>query len=87
MGRMPAKIEHAALIFFVFSGLFMPRPAYAYVDPGTSGLLTQMLYILFYGALGVFFYCLRNIKQFLTKAKRYIFVNFLKGKTKDHDQP
>jgi hypothetical protein len=46
--------------------------AAAYVDPGTTGLLSQILYVLFYGALGVFFYFLRYIKQYLTNAKDFV---------------
>jgi hypothetical protein len=46
--------------------------AEAYVDPGTTGMVSQLLYILFYGFLGVFLYCLRYIKQFLTRGKQYL---------------
>ena len=45
----------------------MPNSAQAYVDPGTTGMLSQLLYILFYGFLGVSLYCLRSIKQYLAK--------------------
>lgn len=46
--------------------------AEAYVDPGTTGMVSQLLYILFYGFLGLFLYCLRYIKQFLTRGKQYV---------------
>jgi hypothetical protein len=85
MSVISRKIELAALMFLVFSGLFMPSAAHAYVDPGTTGLLTQLLYVLFYGALGVFFYCLRYIKQIVANGKQY-FVNVFKGKAEHHDK-
>jgi hypothetical protein len=44
--------------------------AEAYVDPGTTGMLSQLLYILFYGVLAVFLYCLRYIKQALAGGKQ-----------------
>ncbi len=43
-----------------------------YVDPGTTGMLSQILYVLFYGALGVFLYSLRYIKQYLANAKQFL---------------
>jgi len=46
--------------------------AVAYIDPGTTGLLSQILYVLFYGALGVFFYFLRYIRQYMAKAKQFL---------------
>jgi hypothetical protein len=46
--------------------------AMAYVDPGTTGLLSQILYVLFYSALGVFIYFLRYIKQYLTTARQFL---------------
>jgi hypothetical protein len=51
--------------------LLMCGFAEAYVDPGTTGMLSQLLYILFYGALGVFLYCLRYFKQVLADRKHY----------------
>ncbi len=59
------------LIFFVAS-LILPERAEAYVDPGTTGMLSQLLYVLFYGALGAVFYSLRFIKQYLASAKRFL---------------
>jgi len=50
----------------------LPRNSAAYVDPGTTGLLSQILYVLFYGALGVFFYCLRYIKGYIAKLKEFL---------------
>ena len=47
----------------------IPVDALAYVDPGTTGMISQMLYVLFYGALGLFFYFLRQIKQYLSRVK------------------
>jgi len=48
----------------------LPRDAAAYVDPGTTGLLSQILYVLFYAALGGFFYFLRSIKRSLGALKQ-----------------
>lgn len=58
-------------MFFVFE-MILPRQAAAYVDPGTTGLLSQILYVLFYGALGVFFYFLRCIKENVTNTKQFM---------------
>ena len=85
MSVILGKIEMAALMFLLYTGLLMPRPAHAYVDPGTTGLLTQLLYVLFYGAVGVFFFCLRHIKQIVANGKQY-FVNVFKGKAEHHDK-
>jgi hypothetical protein len=56
----------------IFSGLLFPGDAAAYIDPGTTGMLSQILYVLFYGALGVFLYLLRYIKQYLASAKQFL---------------
>jgi hypothetical protein len=85
MSVILGKIELAGLTFLLYSGLFLPSPAHAYVDPGTTGLLTQLLYVLFYGLVGVFFYCLRYIKQIVANGKQY-FVNIFKGKAEHHDK-
>jgi len=67
----------AAILFlivfipFVLIGT-LPEEAQAYVDPGTTGMLSQVLYVLFYGALGVFFYFLRYIKQYVTNTKEFL---------------
>lgn len=52
-------------------GLLVPSQALAYIDPGTSGLLSQVLYVMFYGALGVFFYMLRHLKSYLIRASGF----------------
>lgn len=46
--------------------------AQAYIDPGTTGLLSQLLYVLFYGILGLFLYCLRYIKQIVAGGRSYL---------------
>jgi hypothetical protein len=56
----------------ILAGLISPMEAMAYVDPGTTGLLSQILYVLFYSALGVFIYFLRYIKQYLTTARQFL---------------
>ncbi len=53
----------------VVLGILVPSTAQGYVDPGTTGMLSQILYVLFYGALGLFFYFLRQIKQYLFRLK------------------
>ena len=50
----------------------MLRSAEAYVDPGTTGMVSQLLYLLFYGVLAIFLYCLRYIKQALIGGKQYL---------------
>ncbi len=52
--------------------MVLAAPAAAYVDPGTTGMLSQVLYVLFYGALGLFVYLLRYIKQHMARAKQLV---------------
>jgi hypothetical protein len=52
--------------------MVLATPAAAYVDPGTTGILSQVLYVLFYGALGLFVYLLRYIKQYVARTKRFV---------------
>ena len=35
-------------------------------------MLSQLLYVLFYGVLGIFLCCLRHIKQVLLDGKQYL---------------
>lgn len=72
MKRAPASIVNILLGSFCAMQLILAPEAGAYVDPGTTGLLSQILYVLFYGALGVFFYFLRYIKQYLVNAKQIL---------------
>jgi hypothetical protein len=57
-------------------GLLVPSQALAYIDPGTSGMLSQVLYVMFYGALGLFFYMLRYIKQYVAQVKQFFAKQF-----------
>lgn len=57
-------------------GWALPCDALAYVDPGTSGMLSQVLYVMFYGALGVFFYMLSYIKQYVAQVKQFLAKHF-----------
>lgn len=50
----------------------LPGDAAAYIDPGTTGVMSQVLYMLFYGVLGVFFYFLRYIKLWVGRAKTFL---------------
>jgi len=59
--------QDCSTVVVVSVGLFSPSEALAYIDPGTSGMLSQVLYVMFYGALAVFFYGLRYIKQYVVK--------------------
>ncbi|MGH7798994.1 MAG: hypothetical protein ACREQ2_29385 [Candidatus Binatia bacterium] len=63
--------SRAAVLYFIFE-LTLPQQAAAYIDPGTTGMLSQVLYVLFYGALGLFFYLLRYVKQYFTNAKQVL---------------
>ena len=81
MRLIPAKSEFVVFMVLVCSEFVMPVSADAYVDPGTTGLLTQLLYVLFYGIIGVFFYCLRHIRQALANGKQYLFQYIFKSKT------
>lgn len=65
------RVTHAAIVF-VSVALAAPDSVSAYVDPGTTGMLSQTLYVLFYGALGLFFYFLSSIKEYLTNAKQFL---------------
>jgi hypothetical protein len=73
----PGKMGITFWVCCVFS-LTLVGDALAYIDPGTTGMLAQVLYVLFYGALGVFLYSLRHIKQYLTHAKQ-VLVKWLGG--------
>jgi len=58
--------------YFFLLEMLLPRYAAAYVDPGTTGMLSQILYVLFYSALGAFFYCLRYLKKYLAGIKEFL---------------
>jgi len=60
------KLGLSCLIF----GLLVAFPAEAYIDPGTTGLVTQLMYVFFYGLLAAFLVCIRYIKQILLKPKK-----------------
>jgi len=55
--------------------LLLPAPnfAYSYVDPGTGGFIYQILYVVFYGFIGVliglFSPLKKIIKRFLSKKR------------------
>ncbi|HEY7218552.1 MAG TPA: hypothetical protein VH985_09170 [Candidatus Binatia bacterium] len=66
-----ANVVMLGVFFLVFEAA-LPGEAAAYVDPGTTGMLSQILYVLFYGALGVFLYSLRYIKQSLANFKHFL---------------
>ena len=72
-GKMVTMFVVSCILFLTLMG-----QALAYVDPGTTGMLSQILYVLFYGALGVLLYSLRHIKEYLTHAKQAL-VKWLGG--------
>ena len=50
-------------------GFVYPHDAAAYVDPGTTGAISQILYVLFYCVFGAVFYFIGHIKRYLAKVK------------------
>lgn len=69
----PFKTANVSLLGFCFLVLTaLPQNAAAYVDPGTTGMLSQILYVLFYGALGLFLYGLRYIKGSMANLKQFL---------------
>jgi hypothetical protein len=77
-------LKHLWLIGLLVS--FTINPAEAYIDPGTTGLLSQILYVLFYAALGVFLYCIQYIKRYLVSIKQVVRRVFA-GRKQDQDSP
>lgn len=65
------RLDYCILVV-VSLGLFFPSHAFAYVDPGTTGMVSQILYVMFYGALAVFFFGLRYIKQNVVKVGQFL---------------
>jgi len=70
MRKIDRGVSYWGFAFVLVLGTFEAVNAYAYVDPGTTGLLSQILYVLFYGALGVFLYCLRYVKDIVASGRR-----------------
>ena len=52
--------------------LAAPGRADAYVDPGTSGLMAQVLYILFYSGMALILCFFRHLKSRLTALKEFL---------------
>jgi hypothetical protein len=63
---MSLKLKYFAITaaFFVALTFSLERPAYGYVDPGSSLLLFQSLSAL---VTGVLFYCRRRLKSLFTR--------------------
>ena len=72
---MPVLSHHLIIAVF-WRGLALTvtvtSSAEAYIDPGTTGMLSQLLYILFYGVLVILLYCFRYIKQAFVNGKQYL---------------
>jgi len=66
-----ARGRDRGAIWLVIWGIVLPGDALAYIDPGTSGMLSQVLYVMFYSALGVFLYMIRHFKSYLVRAREY----------------
>jgi hypothetical protein len=62
----------AALVFSCLLQLIPVGRAEAYVDPGTSGLVSQVLYVLFYGALATCLYFFRSLKSYVAGLKEFL---------------
>jgi hypothetical protein len=60
------KLKYFAvtLALFLVLGVFLERPAYAYVDPGSSLLVFQSISAMITGAL---FYFRRRLKALITR--------------------
>lgn len=71
----PWNRVHSGFLIMAW-GLILPCDVLAYIDPGTSGMLSQVLYVMFYGALGLFFYMLRYIKQYVAQVKQFLAKQF-----------
>ena len=61
----------AALVFFCVFQLIVVGPAAAYIDPGTTRLVSQVLYVLFYSALAACFYFFRYFVSFVTGLEEF----------------
>jgi hypothetical protein len=70
--RSVRVLKFAVMVLVAVLLLLPPEKAAAYVDPGTTGMLSQILYILFYGAVGMSLFFLRSIKEKLTNAKQFL---------------
>jgi hypothetical protein len=62
----------AALVFFCLFQLIVVGPAAAYIDPGTTGLVSQVLYVLFYGVLAACLYFFRSLISCVTALKEFL---------------
>ena len=71
MAKSPGRLFLSLLGLACIVELTAIVEAAAYIDPGTTGLVSQILYVLFYGALAAVFYFLRPIKEYLNKAKQF----------------
>ena len=72
MNRMHGLHNCRLVLLILFAIWLPPRDAVAYIDPGTTGMLSQVLYVLFYGILGVLFYFLKHIKSWVDRAKAFV---------------
>ena len=61
------KLFLMVTVLLVFS--FLAKTAYAYVDPGTAGLLYQVVFLIFGAIAGYFAFLRRFIKKFFGRGK------------------
>ena len=62
----------ATLVFSCLLQLIPVGRAEAYIDPGTTGLMSQVLYVLFYGALATCLYFFRSLKSYVAAVKEFL---------------
>lgn len=72
MRQSNSSIRKDKMLCLLFLAMVIPLDVDAYIDPGTTGMLSQVLYVLLYGALGLFLYMLRYIKQYLVNMKQFV---------------
>ncbi|HEX6033293.1 MAG TPA: hypothetical protein VFY83_02620 [Anaerolineales bacterium] len=66
---------------------FESRAAEAYIDPGTTGLLSQVMYVIFYAALAAFLCGIRYIKGFMLSITDHVLRLFGRRKVEILDHP
>ncbi len=71
MGRTFGGMLMVAVIASAMQPMLVGE-ALAYIDPGTTGLLSQILYVIFYGVLAAFLYFFRYIKQCVANIKQIV---------------
>jgi len=71
----------SALAFFCLLHLVAAGRAHAYVDPGTSGLMSQVFYILFYSGMALVLCFFRYLKSRLNALKEFLTKLFFRSRS------